>query len=545
MFIDNNLYGWDRLIIQNGVIHYRGDITILLETINKHRSIKKDELFSILKNFSQNNQKFLSFVIETTYAIYAFTDHIRTWPVFYSTLTNAFFISPCASIIKDSLKDSLSINQNASLEFSMSGYVTGNETLYNQIGCLQPGQILLYDKETKTIAIERYYQYRPNLYIEGIDQSEAIKDLDGILNEVVKEILVRAGKSLIWVPLSGGLDSRLILCKLHQHGAKNVQTFSYGPSGNFETRIARKVARKLNYSWRDVRIPSKIQRQYFDSQERKDFWAFASGFKAIPCMREYSAIRYLRECNIMPADSIIINGQSGDYISGGHIHDYWHKNPCDSTQIFQKLIIDKHYDLWSNLKTQDNLEVIKVKLNTFLSAMGFSKDTVPHTLASLSETWEYDARQCCYVVNGQRIYEYSGYRWEMPLWDRRLVNFYENIPFSMKFNQDLWKTWLKKWNYNGLFPEKEPYIWRWPLPMLWVVLIAKFIKILVGEKFKIKFYNFMKYFGHYHNQYQFLKFSDHIKTYSNSRNVISMLTREFIKENSELFSANIKRKLKI
>ena len=36
-------------------------------------------------------------------------------------------------------------------------------------------------------------------------------------------------------------------------------------------------------------------------------------------MMEYEALHKLREKNILPDNSIIINGQSGDFITGGHI----------------------------------------------------------------------------------------------------------------------------------------------------------------------------------------------------------------------------------
>lgn len=540
MFLDSPLYKWNKQVYGQISLYFRGNIDIIKSNMPSLENQSPDDIYKSFKEILKSSRHYNSAVIEGPDFTIAFVDHIRTWAIFHSIINGECVISPDAYLVnRDATPD-----EDSCLEFAMSGYVTGNDTLYKNLQVLQPGQMLLFKKGDTKPLVEHYYRYIPDLS-KNTDEQAAIKRLDAIMDQIMGDIVARAGDRPIWVPLSGGLDSRVILCKLHQLGVKNVHTFSYGPKYNFEALIAKKVAKKLGYPWQFIGLSAVTQKSYFHSQKRIDFWKFASGLKTIPCMREYSAIRYLHESGKMPQNAIIINGQSGDYISGGHIHPEYTKNSSPNADLFYKLIINKHYDLWSGLKTSANLDIIKKKIAALLPTGSNIEKNDRFGYASLSESWEYDGRQIAYVVNGQRIYEFLGYDWEMPLWDKAIVDFFKDISLPLKFDQTLWKSWLKWYNYNSLFPQKEPYIWRWPLPMLWAVPAARALGLIGGKKIKDDFYAFMKYFGHYGNQYQYFGLKEHKQAYKQSRNVIAMHVRQWIKEHEDIFSKEVKEGVRI
>ena len=51
------------------------------------------------------------------------------------------------------------------------------------------------------------------------------------------------------------------------------------------------------------------------------------------------------------------------------------------------------------------------------------------------EILEFEDRQVKYVINGQRLYEFFGYEWRLPLWDSLYLNFWEKVPLEYKFDQ--------------------------------------------------------------------------------------------------------------
>ena len=74
-----------------------------------------------------------------------------------------------------------------------------------------------------------------------LDVKTIEKRLDEILNEVFIKIIRKNKNKKIFVPLSGGLDSRLVLSKLIELGAKNISSFSYGNPYNSDAMRAKEL----------------------------------------------------------------------------------------------------------------------------------------------------------------------------------------------------------------------------------------------------------------------------------------------------------------
>lgn len=518
---------WKQADVGGGVLWYTGCGLEIAQEIIKAGESKIDEILNRQQDYSSG-------ILNIDGKIIAWVDHIRSFPVFYAQ----GFVSNDARQILATLKDK-SIDETAVLEFSTAGFVTGADTLYRDIKCLQPGEYLVHDTSGKPPALERYYQYIPAPEKSSWDENR--KKLSMIIDEIILKIIRRANGRPIWVPLSAGLDSRLILCKLHEHGYKNLHTFTYGPRFNFEALHARRVAHKLNVPWHFVALSGAECRKIFHSPERRAYSDFADNLKAAPSFREFTALMAARMRGLIPQDAILINGQSGDYITGGHVAPFWYENPQNDKNDLFNVIATKHYSLWSPLKAPDNLKAISRKIESLLPALNVPP---PFTQAAHEESWEYDARQVILVINGQRSYDFFGYDWELPLWERSLCDLFEHVPYDQKKGQALFKQYLREYDYKGLFAAREPKIWRWPLPMLWVVPMAQIVG-LAGVAAKKKFYAIMRYFGHYSNQYAFFPFSLHKKTCDTAKNIFSLYVRHWFIENKFPLPAHLKNIMRI
>lgn len=504
--------------IEDGNVIYFGNRSYADKIYNlishDSKSLDYKAIYAVLCGMKEFNAG----IVEADNYLIAWADHIRSKPIFYTLRDGAFIVSCNARSLID---DQDQPDPMAVTEFSMAGYVTGERTIYPQVFSIEPGEVVIWDKKKHVLHRQKYFRYEPD-FVKGATDKENIQRLGGILDALIKKIINRAEGKTIWVPLSAGLDSRILLCKLHEHGYQNIQTFTYGPKFNFEALHAKKIAEALGLPWRMITLSRNKTKSLFDSQTRKAFWEYADGLKSIPCMREFAAIYYLYDNNLAKPGDIFLNGQSGDYITGGHIPEKWcDKDHIVSRQAFIRHLLDKHYDLWFDLKTTQHEQHIEKQIISLIGQELPERAYGPE-YAKYHEMWEYEGRQICYVVNGQRVYEFFNYQWEMPLWEKELVDFCETLPLEQKKNQYLYKEYLKSYNYKGLFPEKEPYIWRWPIPMLWVVFVAQLVGWVKGKEAKKGFYAKMRNKGHYANQYAFFPNGLHKKTYNKCRNVISL-----------------------
>lgn len=521
-------YGWRKQSMGTVDVYSRdhSDITqkFLELSAKRNDDLKPGDFSKILKKIDD----YSGGIMLDGDLVMAWADHIRSYPVYYAVVDKTLIIGNDARAVKTKANIETPDEKSAT-EFFMSGFVAGKRTLFEGLYVLQPGEFLLWDNKNRKLKLTRYYNYVPKPE-KARSKDEYADALDDVMNDITQKLIKRyEGRQLVF-PLSGGLDSRVLLCKFHELGYRNITTFSYGPNFNFEAGRAHKVARKLGVPWRFLHLSGRRAREMFESDERRDYWAYADGLKAAPSMREYTALKLLHEQGAFPLDAVMINGQSGDYITGNHIAPRWEheKEELGKEALFQ-VLENKHYTLWPALNTDQNLAVIQERIEEITK---LPDDKQPAAVwALMEEDWEYDVRQICLVTNGQRSYEYFGYDWEMPLWEKSLCDFFETMPVELKYRQNFYKYYLQRYNYKGLFPGEDPYIWRWPVPMLWVVPVAHIIGRIAGDQAKKDFYARMRYFGHYSNQYAFIPLKLHLRTATKCRNIFALYIRQWAIEN--------------
>jgi hypothetical protein len=107
--------------------------------------------------------------------------------------------------------------------------------------------------------------------LAGLSRNALIQFIGGVTRDVFQEIFANA-KGEIIVPLSGGRDSRLILCMARELGlADRVMTLTWGPRDGLDSSIAAAVSARLRI--RHVRIDPREHAYTFATLRR----AFKSG----------------------------------------------------------------------------------------------------------------------------------------------------------------------------------------------------------------------------------------------------------------------------
>jgi asparagine synthase (glutamine-hydrolysing) len=336
---------------------------------------------------------------------------------------------------------------------ALSGFTNGTSTLHRQVRRLAPGELWVRESGGLQTA-RRWHQYRPWKVVAATPEQRQ-RDLTDLMRHLFERMVEGCAGRTIVVPLSAGLDSRLIVSGLYEVGARDVRCFAYGQPGNFEAIASQQIAERLGYDWTFVPYTLDAQRAALRSEEHGAYTAFADSLSATPFEQDFLAVRTLRDRGWLPEDCVMVNGQSGDYITGGHIPASLAKplDGQDADQRFEALfkpLIAKHYGLWTSLQTPDRLALVAAQVGDHLTACGLPEVPVetPHAAFELSE---FENRQCKYVVPGQRVYDFFGLDWRLPLWEGEMIAFWQGVPAADKLGQGLYRRALVEADWGGVW----------------------------------------------------------------------------------------------
>ena len=417
--------------------------------------------------------------IATPDGFLAAVDRVRSIPLAYAPKGDGLVLDDQAWRLGRRLGlDMEDIDPDAALAFAMSGFTIGRATLYRGMKQLLPGEFLLCQTGRSAPLLHRYALYRP-WCCEHARRDVLLRELADVTLGILEKLARSAAGRQILVPLSAGLDSRLIVSGLAHLGYRNVRCFSYGIKDNYEAAAASKIAAHLGYEWTFVRFTHRFVRTAFLGDCHRRYHEFADNAAATPVEHDFLALMRMDGAEWVDEDAILVNGQSGDYITGAHIplslsKPLYCKDRDERDAIVFDAIVAKHYDLWPNLRTQDNLHRIKTMLWNELEQAGAPFDN-QETSFALYEFSEFQNRQCKYVVAGQRAYEFFGYEWRLPLWDKDYLQFWESVPLSAKIDRNLFRAMLKQENWGGVWrdiPTRRYVTPRWIVPLRFAVKVA-------------------------------------------------------------------------
>lgn len=489
-------------------------------------SNQKETIRDLIKKFSGH----FAFVINSSEIVIAVVDKVRSYPIYYYKSENVFYVSNSAVKLKEEAHLT-EIDAESLLIYKMAGYCIGQDTIYKDLKQIQPGRFILLDDKSNEFYYTSYFKY----WVDKTVNSSEEELLDELHTETLKtfsKMVETLNGDPVWLPLSGGYDSRLILSMLKELKYDNIITYTYGLKGVWEIKRAKYIAEHLNTKWHYIQFKPKQTKAYFYKNDTQNYFSFAGGLNSAPHLAEYYALLELRKKKLMPDNAIIINGQSGDFTSGGHIPKILVETNVEELNIdlFMQAVIDKHYSLWIDFKSEENKLIISEKILKLLQLSNIKKIS-KDSFAKYFELHEWEERQSKFVVNGQRAYDWFGYGWRLPLWSDELMEFWMKVPWKAKFGQHLLIKYLEKHNPGSVFNNIQlpPQFSYYPL---W----AKLLKPIISIANKVSNNNvnyqqrYLQYFMTYAPYYPQRKYSDFLKDSQWHRNPVSYWSQYMLKE---------------
>lgn len=391
-----------------------------------------------LKELLKELNGFFSIVIVDYNEIIIISDIMRTFPVFYKKVNNNVIISDDINYFKEKDFDENNIKMLLNIR-----YVLGDKTIYKDICQLQSCEYVSIKK--REINKITYYDFKDTGILNN--KNAIFNGIENSFNNAIKRLIKYANGSQIVIPLSGGYDSRMIALFLKKNHYNNVICYTYGKNIKGEALISKQIADYLGFKWYFVKYQSKKMKKFYYNDNKYgplvDY--FCRGF-SIPHMQEWFAINYLKENNIIDLDCVIVPGISGDPIAGNHIMSLFaNNNFVSKNDIFNQIVMNnsmntKYYDVFYK-KIDELYQISNIKYSSVAANDIYQK-------------YNYSERQTKFITNSIRTYDYYGYKWYLPYWDKEYINFWKTVNFNLKFERRVFVEYFNK-NYKD-FMEKVP-----------------------------------------------------------------------------------------
>jgi asparagine synthase (glutamine-hydrolysing) len=429
----------------------------------------------------------------------AAVDWVRSIPVFFAPVGGMWTVDDAAERLRKRAGfGERDIDPDAARALAMAGYTIDRATLYRGLEMLGPGECAIFRAGAAPRRL-RYYTYRP-WRVAARETARLETELAETTLDVIRRMLASLDGRPLVIPLSAGYDSRLVASAARHLGYKDVRCFSYGRAGNFEAAAGRAIAERLGYRWTFVPLTIAGQRRFFASDAHRKYLDYADTCASAPFVQDMSAVLALKEQGFIPTDAVIANGNSGDFISGMHISAKLRTPPAPGLGPDARkdrilgALVDKHFTLWDSLRTPANLSRVQALLWRSIEEAGGSLGD-PGCDHGLYEYAEFQDRQCKYVITGQRIYEFLGHEWRLPLWDNAYLRFWESVPLAEKANQALYARMLESANWGNVWHDVP--VNRKTIRPAWLVPVRYAAKLALAPLGARRWHRFERRFFQY------------------------------------------------
>ncbi len=381
---------------------------------------KKADTFNAFVSILKQCNGIFSVIIESGDEIWVAVDRNISFPLFYNTIDNEIVISDDTEFLINK-SGNIKINKLQKSLYRSLGYTVGSSTLIENIYQIENAQAIRFNKEE--IADKVFYHLFSVKTFNDKPENELFKEgINAFENSITRLIKSLNGRTAV-VPLSGGFDSRWIAAALKKHNYKNVICFTYGKQeNNPDLPISKKVAGQLGYKWIFIEYNKKEFADFAESQIFNDYINYSAHLTSMFFLQEYFAVKYLKEKNIIPVDSVFIPGHSGDLIGGSQIIKVFDNN-LNINEISSVFI--KKKSLFKKLTKQDKNQ-LKKYINNKIAPV---KNNISTTVFEEIDIREKISKM---IFNSSLVFDFFGYEKRFPFWDLELLNFFLSLPFEQR-----------------------------------------------------------------------------------------------------------------
>jgi asparagine synthase (glutamine-hydrolysing) len=365
------------------------------------------------------------------------TDQIRSFPIFFMRADAVLAVGDDHSAILDGNRV---LDQSEAQLFRHAGFVSGGRTLFVGMQQVRAGEIVTVNAADGVVAGEIYRVFRysrtPQRNADSVTAS-----FDSALSAGMDRLIARADGRQLVIPLSGGLDSRLISAYLKSARYENVVNFTYGRPESREVGLSKRVAEALGQRWHFIPYPPLEIAAAWTGEDAARFIAFSHSASAVPHIQDWYALTILKRDGLLDEDAIVLPGHT----MVGNIHETAildDPEPMDADRL-KEILIDYHYGLQGRSTAMRNDPAINAELDEFLHQIGYDGTVLAR--ADAMEYFNLSERQAKYINNSMRVYEFFGYEWALPMLDTEMYLMWQTLDIEFTRDRSWYRQYVDGW----------------------------------------------------------------------------------------------------
>ena len=349
------------------------------------------------------------------------TDRPRSHHLLFTRLEGRWVVSDDSRLLRERLPArAWRRDASAAEAFLHLGFAPGTSTLIDGVHATPAASttILRADGTWSSRAWEEY-RFDPSSISESEEYAEAFT---AAMDAAVARLLDAVGDRQLVLPLSGGLDSRLLAAWLMRLGAGRIATFTYGKASARETAVSQQVAEAMGLPWFSVELDPAEVASAWAGPGGAGFQASTWGATSLPHPQDWYALRRIRDEGLVDDDAVFLPGHT----IVGNMHDEQLLGASPALTTVLTAIASHHAILQGRKRAYARLPLLRRAVTDAVRELGVGADLAPRDIQRLIEWFNLRERQAKYINNSMKGYEAFGYDWALPMLDR-----------------ELWEVWLR------------------------------------------------------------------------------------------------------
>lgn len=368
-----------------------------------------------------------SIIVEQEDEIWMAASHTWSYPLFYRTTSKETLISDePGELLIDGQKPEF--DSFSKIYFQTFGVTPLAKTLIKDIFQIQPGEIVRI--KNKKVETTSFLLYSKN---DRTKEHVSENELRELLLSTFEKYFDFVKDRQVLLPLTRGYDSRLLACLLKEFGHDNVICATWGRKNNSEVQTAQKVAGQLGYEHMFIEYNNELITGFSKTEQFLNYANYAGHFSSMPFLQDYFAVNALKENRIIDKSAVAMPGHPGDFLRGSHL--FSSINSYELDELSSTII--KKFGNSTPIRRDHRNELKKFIIDNFLNDTNCGNQTG-------FEHWDFEERQCKFIANSSLVYSFFGLDFIMPLFDRKLFDYFKSVPFNEKLNAAHYYTVLEK-----------------------------------------------------------------------------------------------------